>query len=212
MDDQVLVGVMDGGADRQEQLEPPAKRKLVRTAVFIEGDPFDVLHHQIGVALLGGAAVEQAGDIRVFEPRQDLTFEQKALPWRGAGQAAGDHRKRGRLLEFRTGPPGEIDGAHASFPEKAFEAPDADLPTCRRRLELLGGDDGLRPAPAELLFVVQGQELIELNQKPPPVSELRLEEGGALRLGQLQRGVKQLFDEVPLRRVQLRPGTIRLHG
>ena len=42
--------------------------------VTIDPMAFDVLHHEVGDAVFGGPAVEQAGDVRVFERSKNLPF------------------------------------------------------------------------------------------------------------------------------------------
>ena len=70
--DQVRVRVADRVAGLQEQREALRQRRLpLRCPV---GDRFavDVFQREVGLAVLGGAGVEQARDVGVFQPRQDL--------------------------------------------------------------------------------------------------------------------------------------------
>ena len=64
VDDPLQVGVLDGVADRDEQLQPLARRELVLVAVVGDRHAADEFHHEVGPAALRGAGVEHAGDVR----------------------------------------------------------------------------------------------------------------------------------------------------
>ena len=65
VDDQVLVRVLHGRANGPEQLQSIDHREPVAIAVLIDRHALDVVHHEVGRSVLGGAAVEQLGDVRV---------------------------------------------------------------------------------------------------------------------------------------------------
>jgi hypothetical protein len=74
VDDQVLMGVGNGAANLPKKLEPFIDRELTLLGVTIDPMAFDVLHHEVGHSVLGGSAVEQARDVRVFERSKNLPF------------------------------------------------------------------------------------------------------------------------------------------
>ena len=58
MNDQVLVGVVHCMADFLEQSQSFVDAKIALVAITVKGHPIDVLHDQIGHALLGAATVQ----------------------------------------------------------------------------------------------------------------------------------------------------------
>src|SRR5690606_32163037 len=78
MDDQVLVGVLDGFTDLNKQAEECIHRASPRVAVHVQPLALHMLHDEIGAAVLGGAAVEQPSDVGVFEAGENFAFVPKA--------------------------------------------------------------------------------------------------------------------------------------
>jgi hypothetical protein len=78
VDDEVLVGDLDGLAHLAEQDEAPSDRQAVLVAVAVDRDTLDVLHHEVRQAVVGGAAVEQPRDVRVVDGGQDLALGAEA--------------------------------------------------------------------------------------------------------------------------------------
>src|SRR6266849_1756173 len=72
MDHQVLVGVMDGRADSAEELQAFDGGKLAGIAVLEERLALDILHHEVGKTVFGGAAVEKPCDVGVVQGGQNL--------------------------------------------------------------------------------------------------------------------------------------------
>ncbi len=48
-------------------------------AIPVERDALDEIHHEVGEPFLGGATVDELRDVRVIEPREDLSFRAKSL-------------------------------------------------------------------------------------------------------------------------------------
>ena len=84
VDDALLVGVIDGGADVAEQFEALAGVEIVLIAVVGDGDAVDQLHGEVGPPGGGGPGVEHVGDIRVVHHREGLAL----------GLEAGQHLPR----------------------------------------------------------------------------------------------------------------------
>src|ERR1700684_2572506 len=78
MDDQLLVRVVHCLAQRQKESEFVFNRKRVLVAETIDGDTVDQFHDEIGHSVAARTAVEQPRDIRVFEPRENLTLARKS--------------------------------------------------------------------------------------------------------------------------------------
>ena len=84
MDDPLLVGVLDGLTDRDEQLQPGPDREPFAVAVLGDRLPAHQLHYEERLAGLGAAAVVHAGDIGVVHQGQRLPL----------GVEPGQHRAR----------------------------------------------------------------------------------------------------------------------
>jgi hypothetical protein len=67
VDHRVPVGVLDRRADRQQQPGAVPGGQLPVGAVLADRLALDVLHDEVGQAVLGRAAVEQPGDVRVAQ-------------------------------------------------------------------------------------------------------------------------------------------------
>ena len=85
MDDQVLMRVLDGGADVDEQLESLAEVELSLIAILIERLAFDVLHYQVRLAILRLACIDQSRDVRMIEARENLPLGTEAHAEIGGG-------------------------------------------------------------------------------------------------------------------------------
>ena len=83
MDDEVLMGVLDGRAHLAEEHEPRLESERALVAVGVEGNAEDALHHDVGQALLGRPAVEQPRDVGMIECRQDAPLLEESLQQRG---------------------------------------------------------------------------------------------------------------------------------
>ena len=72
VDDPLLVRVLHRLADRDEQLQPLAGRQPPLVAVLGDRDALDQLHDEVGAARVGGAGVEDPGDVGVVHQGQGL--------------------------------------------------------------------------------------------------------------------------------------------
>src|SRR5580700_819738 len=93
MDDQPLVGVLHRRTDLQEQAQSLGNGSAAAIAVLIERLAVDQLHHKVGDAVLGGAAIMQASDIRMIEVGENLPLVLEATKNESRILAAAHHLK-----------------------------------------------------------------------------------------------------------------------
>ncbi len=74
MDDPLLMRVLHGLANRDSELEPLSRRQSSFVAESSDRDALDQLHHEVGPAGVGGAGVEDPGDVRVVHQGQGLAL------------------------------------------------------------------------------------------------------------------------------------------
>ena len=126
VDDALLMGVLDGLANRDEELEPLLDREADVVAVLGDRHAFDVFHDEVRPAFVGHAAVKDLGDVGMvhqgeglplgLEPREDLARVHARLD-ELEGDAALD----------RLGLLGDPDGAHAAFADLLQQLVAADF-------------------------------------------------------------------------------------
>ena len=78
MDDKLLVRVIHCLAQRHKEPEFVFNRKRALVAETVDGHAIDQFHDKIGDSVAARTAVEQPSDIRVIEPRENLTFARKS--------------------------------------------------------------------------------------------------------------------------------------
>gem|GEM_PF-1911699 len=76
--DALLVCVLDGLADLDEQLQPGMRVEVVLVAVVGDGDAPHQFHHEVGSAQFGGTGIQHPGDVGMVHHRQRLTFRFEA--------------------------------------------------------------------------------------------------------------------------------------
>ena len=74
MDDALLVGVMDGLADGDEEFDALAGGELMAIGVGGQREAVDELHDEEGESLRGGAGVEDLGDVGVVHEGEGAAF------------------------------------------------------------------------------------------------------------------------------------------
>src|SRR6202008_2138309 len=95
--------------------EPPGDRRLMRRAPIDDRRALDQLHHEIRAVVLRDAAVEQARNARVREPRADLALAAES-PERGlAVDADRQELQRHLLIEAAVDALGEENRAHPAL-------------------------------------------------------------------------------------------------
>ena len=118
---QVGVGVADRGADLQEQAQPLLHRQRQLLGVLGDRLALHIVQRQVGLAVAADAGIEQAGDVGVAKPRQDLAFAGETLAQAGVAQARAQQFHRHAALVQAVGARGQPDLAHAAFAERALE-------------------------------------------------------------------------------------------
>src|SRR5690348_18458793 len=76
---QVLMCVLNGGTDRTKQSQAGSRTETPDSAIICNGLTLDILQHEIRQAIGGSTAIEQPGDVRVLQPRQDLALNPKLV-------------------------------------------------------------------------------------------------------------------------------------
>jgi hypothetical protein len=114
VDDPFLVGVLNGLADGNEQLEALFGGKLVLVAILGDRHALNQFHDKIGPAAIGGAAIEHLGDVGVVHQSQGL-----ALGLEAGDDVAGVHAQlddlKGDLAADRFLLLSHIHHAHAAL-------------------------------------------------------------------------------------------------
>ena len=192
MDDQPLVGELDGGTDLHEEAEAFGDRQVRLATVVVDGLALDVLHDEVGHAAGHGAAVDQPRDVGVIELREDLPL---ALEPRDAvldAEAEPDHLDRRPALERLVHALGQVDGAHAAAADAPQDPVRPDVQARQVRAEQrepVGGgrrQEGARRG----IGVEQGAQLA--RQRRRRYSDMRAMYAVALGLRQRQGEVEDV--------------------
>ena len=150
MDHQLAVRGVDRVRDLDHQLDPSLERR--RPLLAPDGDrrPFDILEHEVRVAVVGRTAVEQVGDSGMVQPGENLALTQEPVGDRLRIEAGPDALDGHLLLELAVGALGEEDLSHAAFAEAAHQPVGTDRLRFRRARGTAGsgrrgrrGSDGL---------------------------------------------------------------------
>jgi len=128
MNDALLVRVLHGLANLNEQLQPLRGRELGLIAVLRQGDAVDQFHHEVGPARVGRAGVEDVGDVRVIHQGQSLTFGLKAGD-NGAGIHAWLDDLQRHFASHRFALLGHVNDTEAAFADLLQQLVAADLRT-----------------------------------------------------------------------------------
>ena len=120
MNNPLLVGVLHGLTDRDEQLQSGPQGKPPLVAVRRDRGALDELHHEERLIGLRGAAVEDAGDVGVIHQGQRLTLGVE--PGQDGPRIHTDlDQLEGDLALDGLGLIGAVDGAHPAFAEDVSE-------------------------------------------------------------------------------------------
>ncbi len=126
MHHQAAMGVRYRVTDVHKQAQALAHGKAVPVAIGVDGHAVHVVDHQVGRAVGGGAAVEQAHDVGVFQAGQRLALDEKAADHLGVGGALADQFDGHALLELPLAVR-QIHFAHAARADLPDQAVASDL-------------------------------------------------------------------------------------
>ena len=118
MEDARHVGMADAVAHRPEQLEARLDPESALIAEGGDGLAGHVLHGDERHAVVGGAGLEDPGDVGVAHAREGLAFDREAAAGIAAPKA-GPHHLEGNPALDRRALLGEVDDAHAAPAEGA---------------------------------------------------------------------------------------------
>ena len=146
VNDALVVRVLDGVTDIDEQFEPLRGRQTVLVAEFGDGHAFDQFHHEIGPAGVRRPRVEHLGDVRMVHQRQGLPL----------GLEAGDHLGgvHARLDDFQRHPAphrllllGHVDNAEPALADllQQFVGPNHGAGSLSDRGVISSGHSRRRP-------------------------------------------------------------------
>ena len=184
---------MDRGANRQKQFQPfpPLQARLV--TVHMNRLTANELHHEVGQAFRRRAAVDQGGDIGMFEAGGNLPFAAELAHHALQVEAALHHFDRYLFVERLIDADAAIDGAHTTV---ADELDDLVRPQPRT-------EDGVGRLLDDRHFQeitcggMRFQEGIHLLPNPGIAFAGTREVGGALVRLQPQRDVQDFFYPLP---------------
>jgi hypothetical protein len=122
MHHEALVRVLHGRTHLLDECEPCRDRQRPFVAPIRDGGAIDILHGQKRASVIGGAAVEQARDVRMLERGEDLSLAMEARQHVVRIHTAPQHLDRHPLLEGPIVACAQIDRPHAATSELALDA------------------------------------------------------------------------------------------
>ena len=137
MHDQVGMRVGHGRQHVEEQANALLDAQARFVAVGVEVPALDELEHQVGLARVGHAGVDQPGDVRMGEPREDGAFAPEALFTAAADQRGVQQLDRDLALEAAVAARGQPHAAHAAVADRRFQRVGADRDAGQRRFDRL---------------------------------------------------------------------------
>src|SRR5262249_14745799 len=114
MNDALLMSVLNGLTDRNEQLQALAYRQVIVVAVLGDGNAMDQLHDKKRPTVVGGAGVKDPGNVLVVHHGQRLTLGLEA------GDDLGTVHARLDDLEGNAAMDGFMLLGHVDYAESAF--------------------------------------------------------------------------------------------
>ncbi len=128
--------VLDGVAQREEQPDTRLEVEPVLLAIPIHREPVHVLDDDVRHTLRRRASVEEAGDVRMFESREDPPLVAEAGHRLPVEEGAGEHLHGHGLLEVVALAHGLVDDPHPAAPDLLHRLVRAEALPQRRRLDL----------------------------------------------------------------------------
>ena len=97
MDNQVAMGIGNGVAHAQKELQPFVNPQLARIAIRVQMGAVHVFHDQVGLSPVAQAGIQHAGDVGMIERGEDVLFAVEAFNKGGAGRVGRQHLQGGAL-------------------------------------------------------------------------------------------------------------------
>jgi hypothetical protein len=198
--DQMLVRVAHRPGHLKKQLQPLAHAQRVGIGVGIDRLSIDVLHHEERLAVLGGTAIQEPGNVGVLEGRQDLPLGPEPGDHLGGVHSPLDELDRDLLLEQPVRTSAQVDRAHAPPAQLSHRPVGAEAAADGRRLVLIrpraqAGDGGVLDDPGGPL--VRGKESVDLFAERLVSLAGGVQEFRALGPRLLDRRVKEGLQPLP---------------
>ena len=90
--------------------------------ILVNRKTLDVLHHEVGQSILRGPAIEQARDVRMIKPGQNLSFNAEVPQHRVGVHPRFDQLDRNLLLVLLVGALGQVHRPHPAAADFAKHA------------------------------------------------------------------------------------------
>ena len=111
----------------------------ILAAKDVDRAAYDVFHGEEGDAVGGGAAVKEAGDVRVVEISEDLALVAQSRGRFGRADPVRQHLDRNALRELRVVALGQVHRAHPALAEQSDQMKRTD-PAPQLRLSRVAGE------------------------------------------------------------------------
>ena len=185
------MGVRHRGEELQEEREPGVGRQALLVAEEVQPGAVHVFEHQIGVARVGHAGIDEATDAGMGEPRERAAFPAEPLRDGVARQRVAQQLDGDFGLVAPVDPPAQPHAAHAALSERTHQQVRTDAGARGRR----GLEQSRAGAPAEesacLELGLAAEQQLELRRHGRPVAPECQDPVRSLRVSQLQRLVEQ---------------------
>src|SRR5215470_815209 len=99
MDDELTMGMRDGGDYGEEEAHAVAHGELLLRAVLVDATAFDIFEREIGRAVGSGTRIHEARDVRVRQAGEQMALAAKAVGEPGGGDRGTDELDRTASLE-----------------------------------------------------------------------------------------------------------------
>jgi len=199
--DEVLVRVVNGRAHLLKKSEAGGDVEPLPVAVLRDRLPVDVFYHEIRQLSVRYAAVEELGDVRVIERREDLTLGSEALVQLIGVPARAQHFHGGAAPELAVVALGEVHDAHPAAAELTRHAVWSDPPPSRK-VRAHGGDVGRGRDVQRALLLVSSQKELDLASQRHVIATPHVEPGGAAIFRNVESVVEDRVDRaVTIRRM-----------
>ncbi len=202
VDDEPAVGVFDGFADIKEEADAGIEGQGFLLDILGNAAAVNIFHDDVGKAVGGGAAIEEAGDVGVLEGSEDLPFSAEALEEEVGIHAGADEFDRDLGVVFVVGAAGEVDRAHATTADFAEEFVGPGAALGGRGLDGEGGGMGdFSLDEALLALLVALEKGFDFAEEGGVVGAGVVEVSGAFGGGQVGGLAEEAFDFAPAVRV-----------